>query len=58
VWQRTLVPGLVAFFPIWIGVAIAAFFFANGRRAWYCLTLAAVAASALLWGLKALHWVQ
>jgi hypothetical protein len=57
-WQQTLVPGLVVFFPVWTGVAIVAFFFANGRRAWCWLTLAAVAATALLWGLKALHWVQ
>ena len=33
-WQATLVPGVIAFFMVWIGVMASAFQFANGKRAW------------------------
>lgn len=57
-WQSTIVPGLVAFFPLWIGAAGAAFAFASGRRAWGWLGGLALACFAALWALRALEWVQ
>ena len=56
-WQSTIVPGLVAFFPLWIGAAGVAFACASGRRAWGWLGGLALAGFALLWALRALaHW--
>lgn len=51
-WQQALVPSLVAFIPLWMAAATAAFAFGNGRRAWTGLGLAAVAGFALLWLLR------
>lgn len=57
-WEKTLVPGIVAFFPAWMGVMGASFMFANGKRAWAWLVCLAVIATGLLWALQALQWVQ
>lgn len=57
-WQRALVPALIAFVPLWVGVAVGAFAFASGRRAWAWLSGAALAGFALLWALKTLGWAQ
>ncbi len=57
-WQSTIVPGLVAFFPLWIGAAGAAFGFSSGRRAWGWLGGLALAGFAALWALRALGWAH
>lgn len=57
-WQATIVPGLVAFVPLWLGLAGAAFAFRSGLRAWTWLGGLALACSCALWMLRALHWVQ
>jgi multidrug efflux pump subunit AcrB len=57
-WQHTLVPGLVAFFPVWVGVICAGFRFANGTRAWLWLSLLAVLGLGTLWSLQAAGWVR
>lgn len=57
-WRQALVPALLAFVPLWVGVAVGAFVFANGRRAWAWLSGAALAGFALLWALKTLGWAQ
>lgn len=57
-WRSTLVPGLVMFFPLWIGFAGAAFAFSSGRRAWSWLGGAALIGLGALWTLRALGWVQ
>ncbi|WP_369916363.1 hypothetical protein AB8810_09600 [Xanthomonas sp. NCPPB 3005] len=57
-WQQALVPALIAFVPLWVGVAIGAYCCASGRRAWSWLSALAVAGFALLWALKALGWAQ
>ncbi len=57
-WQSTIVPGLVAFFPLWICCAGVAFAFPSGRRAWGWLGGLALAGLGALWALRALGWVQ
>lgn len=57
-WQSTLVPGTVAFFPLWIVVIAASCKFSSGARAWLWLSAAAIITQSLLWGLQALHWLQ
>jgi hypothetical protein len=57
-WHSTLVPGLVAFFPLWIGFAGAAFAFPSGRRAWGWLGGPALIGFGVLWALRTLGWVQ
>ncbi|MGQ4660708.1 hypothetical protein [Lysobacter sp. F6437] len=56
-WQATLVPGMVAFFPLWIGIAAAAFRFGSGLRAWVWIGGSAVATLGALWLLQATGWV-
>lgn len=51
-WESTLVAGIIAFFPVWIGVASAGFLFASGLRAWAWLGAAAVVSLGLLWSLQ------
>lgn len=51
-WEQTLVPGLIAFFPIWIGVICASFLFPSGKRAWGWLTALALLGLGLLWLLQ------
>jgi hypothetical protein len=57
-WQAAIVPGLLAFVPLWLGFIGAAFAFANGRRAWTWLRGLALACSAALWALRMSAWVQ
>lgn len=56
-WPSTLVGGGLAFFPLWMLAAAASFQFRSGVRAWSWLGGAALAGFALLWALRALHWV-
>jgi hypothetical protein len=49
--------GLLAFFPLWIGIVCATLRFSSGRRAWLCLGIAAVAGLSLLRLLQASGWV-
>ncbi|MEO6103688.1 MAG: hypothetical protein ABIP44_08635 [Pseudoxanthomonas sp.] len=57
-WQSTLVAGLIAFFPAWMAVIGASFFFANGKRAWAWLGAAGLFSVAGLWLLQAMGWAQ
>lgn len=57
-WQQTLVPGVIAFFPVWMGVIGASFMFADGKRAWLWLSALALLCLGALWGLQALQWVR
>ncbi|QEE24069.1 hypothetical protein CS053_05815 [Rhodanobacter glycinis] len=57
-WQSTLVPGLLAFIPVWIGVICASLKFASARRAWLWLGALAVAGLLLLRVLQTLEWVR
>jgi len=52
-WQATIVPGLVAFPPLWVGLVCVSLRFANGVRAWAWLSGLAVLALGLLWLLEA-----
>ena len=56
-WQGTLVPGLIAFFLVWIGVMGASFQFSSGKRAWAWLSGLAVATLGGLWLLQWLQWI-
>ena len=56
-WQSTLVPGMVVFFPLWIGIAAASFRFASGLRAWIWIGGLALVALGSLWLLQATGWV-
>ena len=56
-WQATLVPGMVAFFPLWMGVIGASFFFSSGKRAWAWLCMAALAGLGALWAMQSLQWI-
>ena len=56
-WQGTLVPGIIAFFPIWMIVIGASFFFSTGRRAWVWLSASAVATLGALWTMQSLQWI-
>lgn len=47
-WEATLVGGISAFFPLWMGVLAGSFQFASARRAWLWLSLAAIASLGLL----------
>jgi hypothetical protein len=57
-WQGTIVPGLAAFAPLWIGLVCVSLRFANGVRAWAWLTVLAALSLALLWLLQASGWVR
>lgn len=57
-WQGTLVPGIIAFFVVWIAVMAASFQFANGKRAWAWLSALAVLALGALWLLQWLRWIE
>src|SRR3546814_9766663 len=50
-WQSTIVPGLMAFFPLWFGAAGTAFGSRNGRPARAWLGGLAIAGFARLWAL-------
>jgi hypothetical protein len=57
-WQQSMLPGLVAFVPVWIGVFCLSLLFSNARRAWLWLGTWAVSGLALLWALQTLEWIQ
>lgn len=57
-WQATIVPGLIAFVPLWLGLVGAAFAFRSGLRAWGWFAGLALAGFGALWTLRALGWVQ
>jgi len=57
-WQGTLVPGVIALFPVWMGVIAGSFAFATARRAWAFWTLSAGALLGALWTLQWLGWVS
>lgn len=57
-WQRTIVPGIIGFFVVWIAVMAAVFQFANGKRAWAWLSGLAVLTLGALWLLQWLHWIE
>ena len=57
-WQSTLVQGLLAFIPVWIGVICASLKFASARRAWLWLGALAAAGLLLLRVLQMLEWVR
>lgn len=57
-WQATLVGGMLAFFPVWMVVAAAAFGFRDGRRAWFWLGGSALLSLAALWAMQALRWIR
>lgn len=56
-WQATIVPALIAFFPLWIGLICAALRFSSAARAWTWLTGLAILALGLLWLLQTRGWV-
>jgi hypothetical protein len=57
-WQSTIVAGLLAFFPVWVGVICAAFRFPSGARAWGWLSALALLGLGLLWLLQLSGWVR
>ena len=57
-WQATLVPGVIAFFMVWIGVMASAFQFASGKRAWAWLGGLAALSLGALWMLQWLQWIE
>ncbi|MDI9238036.1 hypothetical protein QLQ15_03835 [Lysobacter sp. LF1] len=57
-WQGTIVPGIIAFFVVWIAVMAASFQFANGKRAWAWLCGLAVLSLGALWLLQWLRWIE
>lgn len=56
-WQSAIVPSLIAFIPAWMLAALWAFAFRTGLRAWAWLGGSALTGFALLWLLRANHWV-
>ena len=57
-WESTMVAGLIAFFPLWVGVFCVSFLFSSGKRAWMWLSALALLGLGLLWILQALGWVR
>lgn len=57
-WQSTLVPGMLAFIPVWIGVICASLQFTSAKRAWLWLGALAVTGLVLLRVLQMLEWVR
>lgn len=47
--QAWLIPVLLLFFPLWIGVMAASYMFRSGTRAWLALAAANGALFVLLW---------
>lgn len=56
-WQAWLVPALVGFIPVWMGVFAGAFGFASPARALIAYTAAAVLANGVFFGLQWLQWI-
>lgn len=57
-WKLTLVPGVVGFFPIWVGIICASFRFADGKHAWAWLCSQAVLGIGLLWFVQRAGWLD
>lgn len=57
-WESTIVAGLIAFFPAWIGVICAACRFPRGTQAWGWLSLLALLGLGSLWLLQLSGWVR
>jgi hypothetical protein len=57
-WQRTLVPALLTFVPVWVAVICLGLRFANGRRAWAWLGGLAIAGLGVLRALQSAGWVR
>ena len=57
-WESTMLPGLAAFFPIWLGVICLALRYASGAHAWGWLGALALSGLGLLWLLQSLDWVR
>ncbi|MBN8922009.1 MAG: hypothetical protein BGP10_13880 [Rhodanobacter sp. 68-29] len=57
-WQSVLVPCVLAFFPVWIGVVCASLQFASGKQAWLWLSVLALAGLGLLRALQMLQWLR
>lgn len=57
-WESTMVPSLLAFFPLWIGLIGAACRFSSGKHAWTWLSALALLGLGLLWLLQASGWVR
>ncbi|WP_329740998.1 hypothetical protein [Dyella sp. A6] len=57
-WQSALVPSVLAFCPLWVGVICASLQFAGGRQAWLWLGALAGTGLLLLHALQTLDWVR
>lgn len=57
-WESTIVVGLLAFFPLWIGIVCASLRFSSGRRAWLWLDALALSTLGLLYLLQLSGWVR
>jgi len=57
-WQSVIVPGMIAFIPLWMLAALWAFAFRTVPRAWGWLSASAAFGFGLLWLLRHFHWVQ
>ncbi|MHB1056790.1 MAG: hypothetical protein ACYC0F_02770 [Rhodanobacter sp.] len=57
-WESTIVVGLLAFFPLWIGIVCTSLRFSSGRRAWLWLGGLALPALGLLYLLQMSGWVR
>lgn len=56
-WQATVVPALIAFFPVWMGVIGGSFLFQTGKRAWNWFSASALVGMGMLWLLQSLQIV-
>lgn len=57
-WEAWLVPGLVAFFPVWLAIVCLSLRFASASRAWLWLGGLAVLGLGLLQLLQRTGWVR
>lgn len=57
-WERSMVPGLVAFFPVWLAIVCLSLRFATAPRAWLWLSGLAVAGLGVLQLLQRTGWVR
>lgn len=57
-WESTMVVGLLAFFPLWIGIVCASLRLPGGKHAWLWLSALALSALGLLYLLQSSGWVR
>lgn len=57
-WESTMVVGLLAFFPLWIGIVCASLRLPSAKHAWSWLSALALAGMGLLWLLQTSGWVR